>query len=103
LTLASSLHAKVVASSAELAPNIDTMALWPSENPTHMIVIVCNEQDETQPGLQRVRLSDGQVETILTGNFTRIEVFGDADNSWVEMTVNPSSGNVFSFAPVVLN
>jgi hypothetical protein len=31
----------------------------------------------------------------LTGNFTRIEVFGNADNSWVEMTVNPSSENVF--------
>ena len=39
----------------------------------------------------------------LTANFTRIEVFGSADNSWVEMTVDPSSEHVFSFVPVVLN
>lgn len=35
-------------------------------------------------------------------NFTRVEVFGEADNSWVEMTVDPKSDNVFSFKPVVL-
>jgi hypothetical protein len=39
----------------------------------------------------------------LTANFTRVEVFGNADNSWIEMTVDPSSENVFSFAPVILN
>ena len=39
----------------------------------------------------------------LTSNFTRVEVFGNADNSWVEMTVDPSSENVFSFKPVVLH
>jgi hypothetical protein len=39
----------------------------------------------------------------LTGNFTRVEVFGSADNSWVEMTVDPTSKNVFDFKPVVLN
>lgn len=39
----------------------------------------------------------------LTPNFTRVEVFGSADNSWIEMTVDPSSENVFSFEPVVLN
>ena len=38
----------------------------------------------------------------LTPNFTRVEVFGNADNSWIEMTVDPTSDNVFSFAPVVL-
>ncbi|GAB3028645.1 hypothetical protein GCM10027285_08720 [Oleiagrimonas citrea] len=35
-------------------------------------------------------------------NFTRVEVFGNADNSWVEMTVDPDSKNVFSFQPVFL-
>jgi len=35
-------------------------------------------------------------------NFTRVEVFGNADNSWVEMTVDPSTKNVFSFKPVFL-
>lgn len=39
----------------------------------------------------------------LTSNFTRVEVFGSSDNSWVEMTVDPSSENVFSFKPVVLH
>ena len=39
----------------------------------------------------------------LTANFTRVEVFGNEDNSWVEMTVDPLSENVFSFAPVILN
>lgn len=37
-----------------------------------------------------------------TPNFTRVEVFGSADNSWIEMTVDPESDNVFSFAPVIL-
>jgi hypothetical protein len=38
----------------------------------------------------------------LTGNFTRVEVFGSEDNDWVEMMVDPRSENVFSFQPVVL-
>ncbi len=39
----------------------------------------------------------------LTPNFTRIEVFGSADNGWVEMTVDPGTDQVFSFQPVVLH
>ena len=39
----------------------------------------------------------------LTSNFTRVEVFGSLENSWVEMTVDPSTDNVFSFVPVVLS
>lgn len=65
ITLAKGLRARVVASSAGLGGNIDMMTLWPAEHPTHLIV--CNEQGPDQAGLQRVRLSDGQVETILTG------------------------------------
>ena len=38
-----------------------------------------------------------------TPNFTRIEVFGNADNSWVQMTVDPDSDAVFTFEPVVLD
>jgi hypothetical protein len=37
-----------------------------------------------------------------TPNFTRVEVFGSADNSWIEMTVDPKSANVFDFKPVIL-
>lgn len=39
----------------------------------------------------------------LTANFTRVEVFGSEDNSWIEMTVDPTTRHVFSFQPVVLN
>lgn len=38
----------------------------------------------------------------LTANFTRVEVFGSADNSWVEMTVDPTTDNVFEFKQVNL-
>ena len=38
----------------------------------------------------------------VTANFTRVEVFGSADNDWVEMTVDPTSKAVFTFKPVVL-
>lgn len=41
---------------------------------------------------------DGQTQM----NFTRVEVFGASDNSWVEMTVDPSTKNVFSFKQVDL-
>jgi secreted PhoX family phosphatase len=56
----------VVSANADLGANIDMMALWPNDkHPTHLIL--CNEQGETQPGVQRVSLADGSVETILTG------------------------------------
>jgi secreted PhoX family phosphatase len=64
-TFARGLQARVVSAEPNLGANIDMMALWPRENPTHLIA--CNEQGTGQPGLQRVRLSDGLVETILTG------------------------------------
>jgi len=38
----------------------------------------------------------------ITKNFTRVQVFGSLENSWVEMTVDPSTDNVFSFNPVIL-
>ncbi len=39
----------------------------------------------------------------ITSNFTRVETFGDIETSWLEMTVNPRSREVFSFKPVILN
>ncbi len=39
----------------------------------------------------------------LTDNFTRVEVFGGDNNSWVEMTVDTTSENVFRFSPVALD
>ena len=63
--LARGLRARVVSAEADLGPNIDMMALYPPHHPTH--IIACNEQGPTEPGLQRIRLSDGKAETILTG------------------------------------
>lgn len=64
LTLAKHLKGRIVTDAA--APNIDMMALWPNDqNPKW--IIACNEQGTTNPGVQRIRLSDGLVETILTG------------------------------------
>ena len=66
MTLARGLRARVLTASASAGTNIDMMALWPnSESPTHLIA--CNEGGATEPGLQRIRLSDGAVETIVTG------------------------------------
>ena len=66
VTLAKGLQARVVSAATNLAPNVDMIALWPDDrNPTHLIF--CNEQGVNNPGVQRVRLADGSVETILTG------------------------------------
>jgi secreted PhoX family phosphatase len=66
VTIAKGLQARVLSARANLGANIDMMALWPNDsNPTHLIA--CNEQGTTEPGVQRIRLSDGFVETIVTG------------------------------------
>jgi len=66
VTVAKNLDVRVVSSAPDLGPNTDMMAFWPNDqNPSHLIV--CNEEGATEPGVQRVRLSDGKVETILTG------------------------------------
>ena len=66
VTAANGLSVNVVSAAAGLGANIDMMALWPNDvNPTH--IIACNEQGTSQPGVQRISLADGSVETILTG------------------------------------
>jgi hypothetical protein len=99
VTLAKGLHARVLSARPELAPNIDMMALWPNEsNPTH--IIACNEEGTAQPGLLRIRLSDGAVETIVTGTTSCDPVkrtawgtiiFGEetAPTGWLMELINP--------------
>jgi hypothetical protein len=66
VTLAKGLHVRVLTARENAGANLDMMALWPNDqNPTHLIA--CNEQGTDQPGVQRIRLFDGLVETILTG------------------------------------
>ena len=38
----------------------------------------------------------------LQHNFTRVQVFGDKDNSWVKLTVSPRGDSLFILAPIVL-
>jgi hypothetical protein len=65
------------------------MVLWPNdEQATHLIV--CNEQGPSEPGVQRVRLSDGTVETILTGTDSCDPVRRTA---WGTVIVGEESGN----------
>jgi hypothetical protein len=65
VTLAKGLRGRVVTSAANAGPNIDMMGLWPAGQPTHLIA--CNEEGASEPAVQRIRLSDGAVETILSG------------------------------------
>jgi secreted PhoX family phosphatase len=66
VTTARGLRTHVVSAEGDLGGKIDMMALWPNDvNPTHLIV--CNEQGTDEPGVQRVSLADGSVDTILTG------------------------------------
>ncbi|HET6316827.1 MAG TPA: alkaline phosphatase PhoX, partial [Chloroflexota bacterium] len=45
---------------------VDQLALWPDDQqPTHLIA--CNEAGAGQPGVLRIALADGRVETILSG------------------------------------
>jgi secreted PhoX family phosphatase len=64
VTLTKGLTARVVTNQA--APNMDMMVLWPSaSNPQYLIE--CNEQEQGDPGVQRINVATGAVETIVTG------------------------------------
>jgi hypothetical protein len=69
ITVAPGLRAKVVSAAANLAPNIDQIALWPSgNNPSH--IIACNEQGSGQVGVQRIDLKTGVAESIISSGLT---------------------------------
>lgn len=87
VTVAHGLHVKVVTTAS--GPNTDMMVPWPNDyNPTHLIV--CNEQGPSEPGVQRIRLSDGLVETILTGTSSCDPVRRTA---WGTVIVAEEAGN----------
>jgi hypothetical protein len=69
VTLGNGLSAKVVTAAANAGPNIDMIALWPNAtNPTWLIA--CNEQGTANPGVQRINISTGVVETIVVSGLT---------------------------------
>jgi secreted PhoX family phosphatase len=63
-TLAKGLKARVM-TAGNAAANLDMAALWPVDHPTH--ILTCNEQGTTAPGVQRINLTTGVAETIVTG------------------------------------
>lgn len=72
-TLAGGLQARIVTSGVG-GPNLDQIAFWPDEtNPQWLIA--CNEEGTTSPGLQRINVASGAVETIVTGT-TACDPFG---------------------------
>jgi hypothetical protein len=89
VTVAKGLSVSVVTAAPNAGPNIDMMAPWPDAvTPTHLIA--CNEQDPEDPGVQRIRLSDGQVETILIGTDSCDPVRVTA---WGTIIVGEEAGN----------
>ncbi|HEY3700523.1 MAG TPA: alkaline phosphatase PhoX [Spongiibacteraceae bacterium] len=69
LTVAPGLTVKVISAAANLAPNIDQIAFWPSDtNPTH--IIACNEQGSGQVGVQSIEIATGAVHTIIASGLT---------------------------------
>ena len=64
VTLAKGLRARVVTTQGPAV--VDQLALWPNDKkPAYLIA--CNEEGTTQPGLERIQLSTGNVTTIVTG------------------------------------
>ncbi|MFA5982447.1 MAG: alkaline phosphatase PhoX [Methylococcaceae bacterium] len=69
ITVAPGLSVNIVSAAANLGPNIDMMVLYPNNvAPTH--IIACNEQGASQVGVQRIRLSDGLIEDIISSGLT---------------------------------
>ncbi len=70
LILADGLKAEYV--TREIADSADMIAFYPKNNPTHMIVCIEGDREELEggklnPGVQRVSMADGKVETIVRG------------------------------------
>jgi secreted PhoX family phosphatase len=69
ITVAPGLTVRTVSASPTLAPNIDQIALWPSDmNPTHLIA--CNEQGSGQVGVQSIEIRTGAVHNIIASGLS---------------------------------
>ena len=64
-TLAGGLKARVVTSGVG-GGDLDQIGFWPSDKDPQWL-IECNEEDPTKPGLQRINVATGEVDTIVTG------------------------------------
>jgi secreted PhoX family phosphatase len=89
ITVAPGLRAKVVSAAANLAPNIDQIALWPSgSTPSH--IIACNEQGSGQVGVQRIDLKTGVAENIISSGLTSCDP--TRTTAWGTIIVAEESG-----------
>jgi len=106
VTLAKGLHARVLSAQHNLGAKIDMMTLWPNNvNPTHLIA--CNEQGATDPGVQRINLVTGEVETMITGLIScdpvRLTAWGtiivgeEVTDGWLVEIINPLQVSGVSF------
>lgn len=69
LTVAAGLNVSVVSADVNLGANIDQMVFWPNDTaPTH--IIACNEQGSAQVAVQRVSLSTGVAENIISSGLS---------------------------------
>jgi secreted PhoX family phosphatase len=73
VTVAPGLHVDVVTGDSTAgtgaAPIVDMIALWPNDtSPTHLLF--CNEGGVGDPGVQRLDLDTGAVDTIVTGTIS---------------------------------
>jgi secreted PhoX family phosphatase len=106
VTLAKGLRAHVVSAQPGLGANIDMMALWPDDaNPTHLIA--CNEQGAAEPAVQRIRLANGAVGTMMSGLIScdpvrrtpwgTIVVGEEVTDGWLVEIINPLQTTGVSF------
>lgn len=69
VTLAPGLTAKVISADPTLGASTDMMALWLNDTqPTH--IIACNEQGNSNVGLQRIDIATGAVADIVSSGLT---------------------------------
>jgi hypothetical protein len=96
VTLAKGLKARVV-TSGNAGAVLDQMVLWPpTGKATH--IIACNEVGVALPGLQRINLSTGIAETILTGTVSCDPVRVTAWGTVVAGEENGASGQLLEIA-----
>jgi hypothetical protein len=95
LTVAPGLSVSVVSADVNLAPNIDQMVFWPNDtNPTH--IIACNEQGSAQVAVQRISLSTGVPENIISSGMTSCDpVRRTPWGTIIAAEENGTSGRVF--------
>jgi len=95
ISVAPGLKCDVISEQTNLGPNIDMMALYPNiVAPTH--IIACNEQGAANVAVQRINLSTGVAENIISSGLTSCDPV--ESTPWGTVIVgeeNGSNGRIF--------